>query len=1810
MSEEDRYLGYLRRATAELQDVREQLRAVENRRREPIAIVGMSCRYPGGLDTPEDLWAAVADGRDLISEFPRDRGWDVAGVYDPVPGTPGRTYSRHGGFLTHAASFDADHFGISPREAASMDPQHRLLLECAAEAFERAGLTEELLRGSRTGVFTGVMSNDWPGQLGYLASGRVAYAFGLEGPTLTVDTACSSSLVALHLAVQALRNDECSLAVLGGATVIVRPDMFVEFSRQRGLSPDGRCKSFAAAADGTGFAEGAGVLLVERLSDAVRNGRTVLAVVRGSAVNSDGRSNGLTAPNGPSQQRVIRQALTNAGLEPSDVDVLEAHGTGTTLGDPIEAQAIIATYGVDRPADRPALLGSVKSNIGHTQAAAGVAGVMKMVLAMRHGVVPRTLHVDAPSDQVDWSEGAVRLLTEQTSWPDTGRQRRAAVSSFGLSGTNAHVVLEQAPAVRDEPATQDTTTLPLMLSARTHEAVRAYAGNLKSYMDTHSEVSAAEIAVALSRRATLPHRAAVLGGGRAELTAGLAALAAGERVPGVVTGRENHGHQALMFTGQGAQRARMGKELYTAFPVFAEAFDEVCAALGEHADRSVRSVAFARQETADARLLDRTDYTQMATFALEVALYRLVTSWGVRPDFLIGHSVGELTAAHVAGVLSLPDAARVVAVRGALMRDLPAGGAMVAVAAPEEWTRERVAGLDVDVAAVNGPAAVVLSGAAALVDEAAAACRAHGVRTRPLRVSHAFHSALVEPMLPAYAEVLGSVTLAPPRIPIVSTVTGARLDEKQACSVDYWLGQARHTVRFDAGVRCLREQNVSRFLELGPDSGLAIAAREVIAGEPAVSVAALRGGRPELETLTGALAAFHTYGATVHWNTVFAGRQGRAPGLPTTAFQRQRYWLDGVAAANDVAGLGLDPMRHPLLRAVTELPGTGDLVLTGRLSLDTHGWLADHRVWDVAVLPGAAIVEAVVAAGERAGRTRVRELILRSPLVLPEQAGVDLSVVVAPPDADGDRAVAVHSRAAGRPGEWACHATGLLTDEDVTGEPGGAWPPPGAEPVAIDDAYERMAAAGYGYGPAFRRLDQVWRLGDDVYAEVSLPDGQDVDAFVVHPVLLDAALQAAAVANQADGDGAARLPFSWEGVSVHSTGARALRVRMTPSDGGTVSITASDPAGTPVLTVTGLALRAVSPEQVIAPGDDSLFAVDWVAPEFTPRAVGEELRGRWAVVGEDAVNATGALRSAWGDGYWYSDITALRAAAPTLAAPLATVVVCSPRGSGDVPERVLATAGETLELVRSWLADELLADARLVVVTEGATEVHGPVTDLAGAALWGMLRSAQTEHPGRFVLVDVDGTEESSRVLPAVAVVDEPQLAIRRGELLVPRLAHVQSPAPVPMRLDPDGTVLITGGTGALGTAVARHLVAEYGARRLLLLSRRGVLADDVRAELAAHGAHVDVVACDAADRAALAGVLTTIPEEHPLTAVVHAAGVLSNGLVEKLAPRQLAEVFRAKVDAAWHLHELTRDVAPDLFVLFSSLSGTIGAPGQANYAAANGFLDGLACAATAGLPVRSIAWGAWEGEGMAGTADHEWAAQAGIGVLSVKDSLTLFDRALAADRPTVVAARLELTGLRAETVRRDQVPLLLRGLVRKPRPRVAASDAATALRGRLAELSETDRSRHVLDIVREHLGAILGHGGAAGVDPDRGFLDLGLDSLMAVELRNRLDAATGLRLPSTLVFDHPTPQGVANHLLSKLSPGLVADPGATEDAAIRRALGAVPIDRLRASGLLDVVLGLADDPAGQLPDEGAEHDIRQMAVADLVRRAREMSAS
>ena len=1670
MADKEQVLSYLKRVTADLQRTRQHVRDLEDAEREPIAIVGMSCRFPGEANTPEAFWRLLADGVDATGGYPTDRGW---------PSVP----EGRGGFLDGATEFASGFFGISPREALEMDPQQRVLLEASWEVFENAGIDPTSLRGGRTGVFIGVNGSDYGAlldharheSLGYLltgtaasvVSGRLAFNYGFEGPAVTIDTACSASLVALHMASRALRSGDCPLALVGGVTVMSTPGVFSEFDKQGGMAADGRCKAFAAAADGTAWGEGVGTLLVERLSDAVRNGHRVLAVVRGSAVNQDGASNGLTAPNGPSQQRVIEDALASAALEPSDVDVVEAHGTGTTLGDPIEAQALLATYGQGR--DVPLWLGSVKSNIGHTQAAAGIAGVIKMVQAMRHGLVPATLHVDEPTPHVDWSSGAVRLPTEAVPWPEADRVRRAAVSSFGISGTNAHVILEQGPVEPAAAPVEHDGVLPWPLSARTPAELPLQAARIGGFLASE-DVDTAAAAAALAVRPAHEHRAVVVTdavdrGGR------LAALSELDTVRG--TARAD-AEVAFVFSGQGSQWAGMGREWYEEIPVFAAAFDEVCAVADPALD-----VPLAEAIT-DEELLGRTEYAQIALFAIEVALHRTLTAWGVRPTVLVGHSIGEVAAAHVAGVLSLPDAVTLLVTRGALMQRLPADGLMLAMGAAEHEVAEWVAGHDdLAIAAVNGPESVVVSGAAEAVREVERRATELGRRAKYLKVGHAFHSPRMEPMLDEFRATLDGLSWSEPHTPVISTVTGAPVDAEEFMTPDYWVRHARNTVRFRDAVAALR---VDTIIELGPHATLtAEIVNSAVGDDPPFVTATGHRSRQQTGVLYKAIGALWTRGVPVDWSAILPDTEARVE-PPTYAFDRKRYWPKLSSRPTDMASVGLSGLDHPLLGAAVSMAEDDGVVLTGRLSTRTHPWLADHTILGSVLLPGTAFVELVLRAARSVGCVTLRELTVDTPLVLGEEA-TRIQVAVGPAGPEGERTVRVHARPDDDQAPWTCHvnasvgpSTGAATGFDTVSE---SWPPTGAASVDIDGYYAALRESGYEYGPAFQGLRAAWSRGDEIFAEVETVD--ETTGFGVHPALLDAALHVMGVLDRLDGSGTARVPFAWSGVRLLAVGAEAVRVAITPLGGDSVRVRVADMTGAPVMEIAELVVRPISGVRPTV--TEALFTRRWepVVPE-TARTEAVE----------------------------FDEIEVLD------CAPLPTTAT-------DVPDRAREIVTGVLARIQEVTADED-GTSRLAVLTRSASSTRRDErVDPAQAAVLGLMRAAIAEHPHRFLLIDLDEGALPEDA-PAVAVAaGEPEIAIRGGTMLAPRLVRADTGTDGD-GFSTDGTVLVTGGTGMIGAAVAEHLVTEHGVTDLVVAGRRGVEAPGAREQvdrLRELGAEVRLVSCDLSEREQVADLVAGIPE---LRGVVHAAGIVDDGVVDALTPERVSRVLRPKAHAAWYLHETTGDL--DFFVVFSSAAGVLGSPGQANYAAANTFLDGLVEYRRAeGLPGASLAWGLWaEDSGMTGDlkdVDRRRTARAGLRPLSRDEGVALFDAAVRSDDPVTVPIRLDL---RAS----GRPPALLRRLIPAPLPS-ASGRVVNVERDHLRTASDVRSA--LMDSVREQVALVLGHGRAADIAPDETFARLGFDSLTSVELRNRLSDLTGIRLPATLVFDYPDPETLAGFL-------------------------------------------------------------------------------
>ncbi|MQY27532.1 type I polyketide synthase [Nocardia aurantia] len=1716
---------------------------------DAIAILSMSCRFPGAVDSPEALWRLLESERDGLGEPPAGR-WDIDGLYDPDPAASGTAYTFRGGYVDGIDRFDAAFFGIGPREAAVMDPQQRMMLQLGWEAIERSGRDPRSLQGSATGVYlglygTGYLADVAPeqlnGQVGTglspsVASGRIAYTLGLHGPAITLDTACSSSLVAIHLAARALVAGECELALAGGATLLMSPTAHIELCRLGVLSPSGKCAPFSADGDGTVWAEGAGLVLLKRLRDARRDGDRVLAVIRGSAVNQDGRSQGLSAPNGAAQEQVLRQALRAARLEPHDIDYVEAHGTGTALGDPIEARALSRVFGPGRDADRPLGIGSLKSNLGHTQAAAGVGSILKLVLALKHQQLPATLGAERPTTQIDWASSGLAVQARTAAWPRGDRTRRAGISAFGLSGTNAHLILEEAPdpvpvaseapeeaAAVDLPEPEERDGVRLLpLSARSRAALQGQARRLLDLVVADPALRPGPVSRSLAlHRTRFERRAVVVARGRDDMIGGLRDLAEGRSSADAVVGSGpvfTSGRTAFVFPGQGTQWAGMARDLLADSDAFRAEFEQCDKAFGAHTRWSLvdRLITLTPADLVDFPVV------QPLLFATMVGLAAAWRAVGVIPDAVIGHSQGEIAAAYCAGVLELGDAARLVVTRSRLLAGIAEPGAMAMIGLPVDETRAPIAefGGRVSVAAVNVPRSTIVAGEQAAVEELLAEMdrRGHYTRMGPAGPGFAGHCRLIDSIRePLTAEIAG-LRGESPVTTWYSTVTGEPVGSEPV-GPDYWYRNTRDTVRFAPTVARMIADGFRYFVELGVHPSLSLAVRTVAeeAGRDVVSVTSLVREESGPVCLARAQAELHAAGHELDWAALVPER-GRVD-LPTYAFDEKRFWTD--PARRGGATPGSPDIAHPILNTVVPQPDTGGVTLTGRLSRQHHPWLADHAGANTVPVPGAALIELAVRAGDEVDTPAVRELVLREALLVPERSALRLQVVVGGAGPDRCRPVRLFARDEQDPSaEWTLHADGILAEEPEivpVQQDSTAWPPPGAVPADPGDLYARLSARGHRYGPSFRGVRALWQRGDEIFAEVELAESAHPDAarFGIHPALLDAALHGTELL-AADGD-SALLPFVWTDAVLWASGATALRVRLTRSGADAVTVSATDSAGRPVFSAGAVLSRPIAADRwaagALAPALRRLYRLDW-----EPRPLPDPVRP-----------------VAWFD--WEPGAEPV----PGTNAILLTVP------DGATPEQVHEITGQILRALQDILSDSRFDSSTVIVRTRSAVGLPGEdVTGLAGAAVWGLVRSARSENPGRLVLID---STDPVLDLAAILATGEGQVAVRDGACFVPRLMRSSATAGARPDLS-TGTVLITGAPGRLGSELARHLVAGHGVRDLLLVSRRGEQgpgAAALRADLERGGARVRFAPCDVGDRTALAELLDGVP----LTGVVHAACVLDDATLGALTPAQLDAALRPKVDAAHHLHELTADRDLALFVLFSAAGGLFGTPGQANYAAANTYLDALAAHRVArGLPARSLAWGAWEVDmlDVMAQADIRRIARAGVRAFTVTEGMACFDAALRTEATVLVPLLLDPAALR----RAQDVPPLLRGLVRRaPRravaERAAGEAAASDFAGRLRAAGRDHAVALAARAVAEWTADVLGHTDTEAVAAEQSFQHLGLDSLMAVELRNKVREHTGITVPLGTILAEQNPADLAEYLVNELlRPGPGAAPAAT----------------------------------------------------------------
>jgi thioester reductase-like protein len=1751
-----------------LRDARQQLALERRRRASPIAIVGIGCRFPGGASTPSAFWDLLVRGVDATCEVPADR-WDAQAFYDPDPDVPGKAYTTRGAFLDQIAAFDPKFFGISPREALGMDPQQRLLLEVTWEAIEDAGIPVRRLRGTATGVWIGMCAHDharrglWTGNpedvdaynaLGSsnsVAAGRISYVLDLRGPNVQIDTACSSSLVAVHQATASLRWGECDIALVGGVNLMSAPEMTIALCKLRALARDGRCKTFDASADGYGRGEGCGMVVLKRLEDAVSAGDRIYATIRGTAVNHGGQGNGLTAPNRLSQEAVMRAALANAQIAPKDVGYVETHGTGTLLGDPIEILASSRVYGHDRSPDQPLKIGALKTQIGHLEGAAGIAGLIKVALCLSHAELTPLLHLRAPNPTVPWAELPVRLVTESSPWPLEGNTRLAGVSSFGISGTNAHAVLEQWPASAEQRPSPLRSAELVVLSARSTPALRAASVRLLEHVESHSDLALGDIAYSLlATRSPMERRLALVVPNRQALIDGLHASTRHDALANGALPLEEDPRVVFVFSGQGSQWFGMGRQLLAEEPEFLAAMQACDRAIRRETGWSV----MAELDATDVSRQGGIDVIQPVLFSMQVALAALWRSWGVEPDALVGHSMGEVAAAVVSGALSLEDGAAVTCRRSRLLRRIRGRGEMALVELSLEQAGAAIAGREgkLGVAATNGPRSSVLSGEPEALAQVLSELEQRAVFCRRVKVDVASHSPQVDSLLDELLVALADLTPRPAQVPMRSTVTGADLLGGEL-TASYWAANLRQPVRFDRSIETLLGDDFSIFVEVSPHPLLAAAMDELrrARGTRGVVVGSLRREQPERLTLLESLGAMHVHGLTLKPEALFSTPGNRVP-LPTYPWQRERYWTKLPVGSKSLQG----PALHPLLGRRT---ATGMAMLyESAWSLAEHPWLADHRVRGRVVVPAAALLQTLSAAAadyHRGGPVSLKDVVFEAPLVFSEELDpVHLQVALTKSGTQAE----LHARASSSAEvQWTRHASARIISR----------PTDRAESIDLDaarqrarttlhpdEAYLRLSLAGLEHTGNFRSLRSLQSSGSELVAGVEPGELSGAQLHGVLPAILDCAFQAL-VGFSIAGPPRTLLPFEVGEFSLHHPNATSAAVHAhligEAPDAITADLVLADTTGRVFAEIKRLTCRLSHGIVSHPPALRDAYTLHFRA--WTGSCESRPLRGGWLVIsiGRDA-DAAELRRSLEARGASCQQVTLadLQTCSP------ADHVVCYWDAADGSSEAALELARGALAILQ-WLT-RAGRSSKLWWLTQHAVAVNADEDVLpSSAALWGLGRTVMLEHPElHCTLLDTDGSLDSADIVARELVIadDESQVAWRAGarrsiaRLEPVRSSTTSSPAEVtsrvqghtnPRELRLDGTILISGGLGAIGGEVATEL-ARRGAAHLLLLGRHGLSGRGAARAVAALeelGSRVTVAAIDVTDARAVGGVLRSVPDRYPLRAVVHAAGILDDALISDQTALRFQAVMAPKVQGAWNLHVLTRDLNLDWFVLISSMSGLMGSAGQSAYAAANAFLDGLAMhRAFRGLAAHSLAWGPWSGRGLFATHEggaRENVSRMGIAAFTAEAGIALFSAAMRRPEPALMLARIDWVAL-AKASASSGVPPVWQERLDQP---VHPDQEPGSLRGGLLALSGARQSELALQLVTKEIAAALTLN-AGFVVPDRRLSELGLDSLMALQIRNSLARAIGVTLPASLLVDGrgTTARRVAERLLTALS--------------------------------------------------------------------------
>jgi acyl transferase domain-containing protein/acyl carrier protein len=1796
----------LKQALLAIQQTQAKLDAAEGRNSEPIAIVGAGMRFPGGVIDAQSFWNLLAEGRDAISLVPRDR-WDVDAYFNPDPDAQGKMVTRWGGFLDRVDGFDARFFEIAPREAASMDPQQRLALEVAWETLENAGIAPASLHGTKTGVFLGIASSDYSqlametgdaelldahyasGVAHSIASGRISYLLGLEGPSVSLDTACSSSLVAVHLACQSLRAGDCTLALAGGVNLMLAPETTALLSRVRMLSPDGRCKAFDDKADGFVRGEGCGFVALKRLSEAQADGDRILAVIRGIAVNQDGASSSLTAPNGPSQVNLMRQALENGGVSPDQVSYIEAHGTGTALGDPIELQSLGAVYGSGRAKENLLAVGSLKTNVGHLEAAAGIAGLIKTVLALQHRQIPPSLHFERPTSHVRWEELRLRVPTNLIEWEltdaESGSARYAGVSSFGFSGTNAHVVIEEAPPPQ---MAREASAWPLQIlsvSAKSATTLARAVGQYREYLENHRDADLRDFCfTANTGRSHFLHRACFLAPDIEAMKEQLDDFAA-------VAREEGGGLQRIgfLFTGQGSQYGGMGRELYASVPVFRSAMERCGAAYERERGEDLIATLYADSVKGNGggEGMESARVAQAGLFALEYALAEMWRSWGIEPSVLLGHSLGEYVAAVVAGIFRVEDGMRLVCARARLMETLTEPGAMRSVSAPVERVRAAIAGheKEVSIAAENGPESVVISGRAERVEEIAGKLEAAGVRTKALQVTHGFHSPLLQPILEEFERIAGEVEYRAPKIRILSNVTGKAARAEEMARPRYWREHMRSTVLFDAGLKAALETGCRTFIEVGPQPHLMTLGKSTHSSADIAWLPSMRKGRNAWLDILAAVQALYLQGSEIDWKALH-GKSGRRLALPTYPFERERHWFrtKKVQPAHERS-----PHGHPLLGERVHSP-LAKVQFESRIDSGHPAYLGYRIVAGQRIVPAAAYLEmALSAAAVFKEEPTLREIAFLRPCIFDEPR--ILQWVLDGKDDCGT--FAIYSRSdRDIPDEWSLHATGKVSaeaephaGENVARVEIDAIRKRCTEEIAVSTFYGAFEESGAHVGPSLRTVTKIRRSATEALVEFDFVSEVRDDAalYRIHPVALDACFQAvvALLMNATGPAKAIYLPAALESLRIWGdprklAGAHA-EIRGAQPDPGTqltADVCGFDAAGNVLVHAKGLVLRPMQPSRDDSADTHSLvnafYEVAWT-PVHAATERDIRFQGTCVLAGDKTIArsfAASLQRSGACAVALPSDNVSVANAernydaefsriAQLCSAPISDFFYIVPhapknglRSSADrLVELEANILGEPMRIAQALLRIEQKETPRLWIVTRGA---QGPaLTNVAQSALWGFGRAVAAEHSEtRMVRIDLDPADEVNAdallcSLPT-AVVEE-ELVLRGTEMYAPRLRPLPvTPEKLPNSrgIRRDGTYLVTGGMSGLGLVVAEWL-AKCGAAQVIVMGRSPADAAALKSfeKMRDAGTIVSLLQGDVTNKANVQATFD-LAKNIPLRGIFHCAGVLDDGALLHQNWERFERVLAPKIAGAWNLHRLSADLPLDHFVLFSSIASVFGSPGQTNYAAANAFLDGLAqYRHSQRLPALSINWGAWSETGAAlrhGVLERQ--SKLGMKGISTRNGVAALERLIAGMHPQVAVAPMDwdkfLAVAGAETGRLFFSELKQRAAQTKDGR--ATQDIPSRMKNsswmpQLRAANLTRRMDLLLRLLEERVQTTLGIHSSQAVDPSQPLQELGLDSLLSIELRNSLSASLECSLPATLLFNYPTLSTLAPFLLGQV---------------------------------------------------------------------------